>query len=66
MKKHNRTEKDWDAIWDAETLARAEVIKSDTTRMKAAIAWAKKLVEEEEAEADAMGRVSEMTATADA
>lgn len=64
MKKHNRTEKDWDAIWDAETLARAEVIKSDPTRMKAAIAWAKKLVEEEEAEADAMGAVANMSADA--
>lgn len=61
MKKHNRTEKDWDAIWDAETLARAEVIKGDATRMKAAIAWAKKLKDEEEAEADAMGAVANMS-----
>ena len=64
MKKHNRTEKDWDAIWDAETLARAEVIKSDAARMKAAIAWAKKLKDEEEAEADAMGAVANMSADA--
>lgn len=58
MKKHNRTDKDWDAIWDAETLARAEIIKGDADRLKAATAWAKKLVEEEKAEADAMGKVA--------
>lgn len=58
MKVHNRTEKDWEAIWDAETLARAELIKSTPARLKAATAWAKKLVDEEKAEAEAMQTVA--------
>ena len=59
MKKHNRTDADWEAIWDAETLARAEVIKADSTRLAAAQKWAKKLVEEEKAEATAMQTVAD-------
>jgi len=58
-KMHQRTEADWEAIWDAQTLASAEVIKGDAERLKAAKAWAKKLVEEETAEAEAMKKVAE-------
>lgn len=61
MKKHNRTDKDWDAIYDAETLARAEMIKGDANRLKSAIAWAKKLKDEEANEADAMAKVAGMS-----
>ena len=55
---HNRTDKDWEAIWDAQTLANAEIIKGDETRLKAATKWAAKLVEEEKAEAAAMSKVA--------
>lgn len=57
-KVHNRTDKDWEAIWDAETLARAELIKGDETRLAAAQKWAKELAEEEKAETAAMQKVA--------
>ena len=56
--KHNRTDKDWEAIWDAETLARAELIKGNPTRLKAATKWAKVLAEEEKEETKAMQNVA--------
>ena len=57
-KLHKRSDKDWEAIGDANTLARAELIKNSPERLKSAQAWAKKLVEEEKAEAEAMSKVA--------
>ena len=56
--KHNRTEKDWSSIYDAQTLAAAELIKADTKRYERAVEWAEKLVKEEQAEAKAMQDVA--------
>lgn len=58
IKMHERTDADWDAISDANSLARAFIINSDPKRLKAAKAWAKKLAEEEKIEADAMKTVA--------
>ena len=57
-KPENRTEEDWTAVHDADTLAMAEVIKADSARYKRAVAWAKALVEKEDAEAEAMRKVA--------
>ena len=53
-----RSDADWEAIHDANTLSRAELVKGDPKRLKAATAWAKKLVEQEKAEAAAMNKVA--------
>ena len=57
-KPENRTEEDWTAVHDADTLAMAEVIKADEDRYKRAVAWAKELVKKEDAQADAMRKVA--------
>ncbi len=57
-KPHERTEAEWDAIWDAQSLARAEQIKADASRLSKAQLWAAVLLEEEKAETDAMAKVS--------
>lgn len=55
-----RSDEDWSAIYDAETLMRAEVIKVDSTRLKNAVAWAKELSKEEQVEASAMKTVANL------
>jgi len=52
-----RTDADWEAINDAQALARAEIIRADKKRLKNAISWAKKLVKEERAEYEAMRKI---------
>lgn len=58
MKPENMTESDYEGQWDADTLARAEVIKADSSRLKRAQAWAEVKVAREKAEADAMAKVA--------
>jgi len=48
------------AEWDAHTLMRAEVIKGDVKRLAAAQKAARKLAEEEAAEARAMKKVAQV------
>lgn len=60
--KHNRTEEEWAAIWDARQLADAEVIKADPDRLAKAIEWAAKLLEEEKQETEAMQTVANLSA----
>lgn len=58
INKYNRKDEDWEAIYDAQTLAAAEIIKADSKRLKAAKKWAAKLVEEEKEETEAMAKVA--------
>jgi hypothetical protein len=53
-----RSEKEWEAQYDAETLARAEVIKSDQARFDSAKVAAGKIAEREREEARAMQKVA--------
>ena len=55
----NWTDAQWQAYWDAQTLANAEIIKGDDKRLEAAKEAAKKAVKEEKAEADAMQKVAD-------
>lgn len=57
-----RTDEDWQAINDAETLARAQLIQGDKKRLAAAIAWAKELAKEENQELEAMNKIAELNA----
>lgn len=57
-KPHDRTEAEWEAIYDAESLARAEQIKADPDRLAAATTWAKVLLSKEKAETVAMEKVA--------
>lgn len=57
-KPENRTDEDWQAISDAHNLAQSQVILADSARVKRARAWAKELVKEENAEADAMNKIA--------
>jgi len=59
-KPQNRTDADWEAIWDAGALSQAELIKGDAARFKAAKEWAALLVKEEKEEAAAMQKVADM------
>lgn len=56
---HKRTEKDWDAIYDAQTLANAEIIKGNPSRLKSAKGWAAKLAKEEGAQKAALEKIAE-------
>ena len=53
-----RTEAEWQAEYDAETLARAEVIKNDVGRFDKAQIAAGKIAEREKEEAAAMTKVA--------
>lgn len=53
-----KTEKEWEARYDAETLARAEVIKKDPQRLAAAQEQAGKMAEAETEEARALRKVA--------
>ena len=57
-----RTDADWRAINDARSLSYAQMIQDDPARLKAAIQWAAVLAEEESDEAQAMQKVSNLTA----
>lgn len=57
-KPHERTEEDWDAVYDAQSLARAEEIKMDEARYERAQLWAAVLLEQEKREAKAMEKVA--------
>jgi hypothetical protein len=52
------SEKEWEAHYDAETLARAEEIKSDEARLSAAQTQAAKMTEKKQEEAAAMAKVA--------
>lgn len=52
------TDAQWRAKWDAETLAKAELIKDDPDRLSKAQDAAAKLVKEEREEANVMARVA--------
>lgn len=58
-KEHQRTEEDWNAIWDARQLATAEQIKNDPDRYAKAQLWAAVLVSEENEQAEAMQTVAD-------
>lgn len=60
VKPDKRTEADWSAIWDAQSLSNAEIIKNDAVRFKSAKEWAALLVKEEKEEAKAMQTVADM------
>ncbi len=53
-----KSDAEWQAHCDANTLAGAEEIKADPTRMKAAQAQAVKMAEDKEEEAKAMEKVA--------
>lgn len=55
-----RQEKEWQAQDDAHTLANAEVVKNDPTRLSAAKSAALKIADEEKDRAEAMGHVSKI------
>lgn len=57
-----RTDKDWQAVSDAEALARAEIIKADPARLKIAIEWAKELSRIEQEESVAMTKIAGLDA----
>jgi len=52
------SDKEWEARYDAETLARAEEIKNDPTRLAAAQKQAAKMTEAKVEEAKAMAKVA--------
>lgn len=54
----NKQEKEWQAQEDARTLARAEEIKNDSSRKKAAIKEARKIVKEKEKEVKAIKKIA--------
>lgn len=51
-------DKKWQAEYDARTLAEAEAIKQDETRLNAAKEAAKTMVDEKQAEAEGMAKVA--------
>ena len=53
-----KTDADYEAKWDAETLAKAELIKNDASRLEKAQVAAGKIAEQEREEANAMARVA--------
>ena len=55
-----KTEAQWQAEYDADTLARAEMIKSDPKRLAAASKAAAAKVEKEKKEAAAMAKVAKI------
>lgn len=52
------TDKEWDARWDAESLAKAEEIKADPSRLNAAESAALKIAEEKQKELTGINRVA--------
>ena len=62
IKSHQRSEEDWEGIYDAQSLAKAELIKDDETRYRRAILWAQVLASKEQEEFEAMKKVSSQNA----
>jgi len=58
MAEKQKSEEDWKAESDARTLVDAEAIKVDEPRMKKAQAAAKKMLDEEQARAEAMKKIA--------
>lgn len=58
MKSNNNSEKQWQAEYDADTMARYEEIMSDASRKKAAIAAAKSKAADLNKRASAMNKVA--------
>ena len=58
-----KQEKEWRAQDDARTLATAEVVRNDPTRLSAAKVAARRMAEEEKDQAKAMTRVANMRKT---
>lgn len=58
MAEQPMTDKEWEAHYDAETLARAEAIKNDPARLAAAQKQAAKITAEKKEEAEAMAKVA--------
>ena len=61
-KAHEKTDAEWAAEWDARQIMDSMIIQADKTRFAAAIEAAKRLAKEEDEQAEAMRKVSEMTA----
>lgn len=59
MNMHPKTEHEWRAESDANTLAEAKVIAQDTARLKAAQTAAARLADEQKAKAAAMQKVAD-------
>ena len=57
-KSHERTDADWEAIYDAKTLVNAEVVKSDPTREQLARLWAAVLLMEDKTENKALEQIA--------
>lgn len=57
-KDHTRTDEDWDAIYDARSLARYQELINDPSRLKKAKLWAQVLAIREQKEADAMKKAA--------
>lgn len=53
-----RTDKEYEARWDAETLANAERIKADPTRLSSAQSAAKAMAEQQDEKQKAMRKVA--------
>lgn len=58
MLEEPKTDKEWQARMDAETLAQAEKIKADKTRLDAAQAEATKMAADKREEATAMSKIA--------
>jgi len=54
----DKTEAEWEAEFDAQSLMRAEVIKADSARHKRALKAAKRILKEKQAEDAAMEKVA--------
>ena len=52
------SDRDWEARYDAESLAKAEEIKADPSRLNAAETMARKIAEEKEKELTGLNRVA--------
>lgn len=59
IKDHNRTDEQWQAIYDARTLANAKVIEGDTDRYNLAKLWAGVILLDEKEETDALQKVAD-------
>lgn len=56
-----KTEKQWQAESDARTLAEAERIKSETSRLKSAQMAAKKMVSDQQKDLQSLSKVAQST-----
>ena len=61
MRNELKTDKEWEARYDAESLIRAEEIKQDKTRFTKAKVQARKIAQEKVKEANAAKRIAKRT-----